>query len=193
MAAGTRPVGVPVYLGQLVQFGTITTPVPFLDVNLPAGYSRFVFWFYGVTVSGTGDNVAAAIYVAGGFENDPAHNDTYFTAPSGALSSLIVLTPQQSDQAHSVNHHAACLVDIYPGDLETYPFVIVNYAWGQASGGVLTFQQQSVTTLYGASTVPRSKGPATLIRVLPKGAGNVNPPTSGETMESGSWRLYAYN
>src|SRR5215469_2047902 len=188
MAAGTRPVGVPVYVGQLVQWGTVTAPVRFFDVDLPEGYSRFQFWVTGVTVSAA-DNVAAALYVGGRFECDPTHNDTYLTVPAVTSSSLIVMTPVQTHAP--TPYRAGCLAEIYPGDLENLPVVAIPYAW--ASAGTLTLQAQSVVTLKNTATVPPSTGPATMIRILPKGTGNVNPPTSGETLNSGDWRLYAYN
>ena len=197
MATGTRATAVPVYLGQLVQFGSIITPTTFFDVFLPEGYSRCQFFFTGVTVSGTGDNVAAALYVAGNFECDPVHNDTYYTfrPPSTTLlGSLIILTPKQTDIAHSSGgYRAGCLVDLYVGDLQNYPVAVVDYGWGQASGGALLFEGQALTVVNDAATIPASRGPATLMRVLPLGNGNCNPPTSGETINTGDWRLYAYN
>ncbi len=195
MAAGTRPTAVPVYVGQLVQFGSITTSVPFFDVLLPDGYSRFNFFFTGITVTSAdpGDNIATALQIAGNFDCDNINNDTYFLINPATLSSLITLTPVQTDQANANNYRAGCLVDIYDGDVNNWPFVSVTYAWAQPKSAFIAQTGLAVSTLNPSATIPPRKGRATLMRVLPLGNGDCNPPTSGNTIDTGDWRLYAYN
>ena len=194
MVTAARPTAVPVYLGQLVQFGSITNSVKFFDVALPDGYSRFQFFFTGVTVTapGVGDYVSAALRVAGNFANDPINNDTYFNVTAATASPLIKITPQQTDIANNPKFRAGCLVDIYPGDNINWPVVTVNYSWAYQTGGV-TFSGQALWTLDQAATIPPTHGQATLMRVQPLGNRNCNPPTSTNTIDTGDWRLYAYN
>ncbi len=196
MAAGTRPTAVPVYLGQLVQFGSITSPVLFFDVMVPSGYSRFQLYFKGMTLTAPnpGDTIAAAIQtVPGGFICDNINNDSYYDMNTATLASLITLTPVQTDVGGSQNFGAVALVDIYPGDLNNWPFVSVVYSWGAASAAIPTILSSITWTVDPAATIPPVLGPVTMIRVLPHGNGDINPPTSGETINTGDWRLYAYN
>ncbi len=195
MAAGTRPTAVPVYLGQLVQFGSITSPVLFFDVDLPDGYSRFQFWLSGATLTASagptvGDSLAAALYQSGAFVNDPILLNSYVNITAGGVfAPLIDITPLLTDVAHTPGFRAGSLVDIYPGALDDQALVIVNYAWGGSPGGPLFLGQDIwTTTVFGPPNPP-----ATKMRVTPLGNGDINPPTSGETINTGNWRLYAYN
>ncbi len=194
MAAGTRPTAVPVYLGQLVQFGSITSSVQFFDMELPSGYTRFQLWMSGFTVTAPdpGDQIGAALRIAGNFANDPINADTYLDITLTTAFPLMFFTGQQTSIAKSAVARAGCLVDIYPGDLLNLPFIAVNYAWSANTGG-LGADGQSIWVVNPGATIPPTPGPATLLRVLPFGLGNCNPPTSGNTIDTGDWRLYAYN
>ncbi len=198
MAAGTRATAVPVYVGQLVQNGSITTPVQFFDIGLPSGYSRFNFYFTGMTVTAsgmsTGDNIAAALQLNGGFVCDNINNDSYYDMNTATTASLMTLTPPQTDIAHGPDFRAVGLIDIYPGDANNWPLLTVTYSWAQPSGGLLVLQGLTGWIVNpGSTTGPASPAPAAMLRVLPLGLGDCNPPTSGETINTGDWRLYAFN
>lgn len=192
MTTAARPTAVPVYLGQLVQNGTITSPVEFFDVTLPSGFSRFNFFFSGMTLTAPdpGDNIAAVLMTGGRFNNDIINNDSYFQFPAGSTSPVITLTPPQTNA--SLDFRAVGLFDIYPGDANNWPILTITYALAESKTNVLV-QGLLFWTLHPEAVVTPFRGPATVLRVFPKGNSDCNPPTSGETINTGDWRLYAYN
>ncbi len=196
MAAGTRPTAVPVYLGQLVQWGSITSPVLFFDVMVPSGYTRFQLYFKGMTLTAPnpGDNIAAAIQtVPGGFICDNLNNDSYYDMNTATLAPLITITTPQTAVTAAQNFGAVALIDIYPGDLNNWPFVSVVYSWAAAAAAIPVVLSSITWTIDPSATIPPVLGPDTMVRVLPLGVGDCNPPTSGHTINTGDWRLYAYN
>lgn len=160
-------------------------PVEYFDVALPAGYSRFVFYFTDFASNTSDNNGMGYVFSADGGVTwlcDAVHGDTYSqgnpigyatalkAAPYGVTTELI-LSPGDSV--------------VIPG---TYAFWGPN--WGTVPN-LATNPNISADGLNPAAFVTPVLQRMNKIRFMPLGNYD-NPPTSGRTFVHGNWTLFGY-
>ncbi len=181
----------------LLSSGTITSPVAYFDVALPAGYIQFKLNVSGVQYSFR-DTMGIGVSYDGGatFINDTSHSDSYFeqgmfsagTDPVTALHNVNALMDiNQGSQVVGANPPYDTVYDIFPGSVtETFRLMYMSSCWSNVVGSFVEFGTQGLNP---NATVPPTAGRVNLMRLLPFGNGDI-PPTSGETITSGSWTLF---
>ena len=165
--------------------GTITDPVEFLDLALPIGYTAFSLSLEDIQFSITAENIALAFSVDDGdtFPADTTNYDTYITrftnfpAASDSYDSTTYSTTDWFSNSSVANRLSA---SIWPGNNATVP----SYFFWSSSGD--SFGNPQITTgiciLNPQATVPPVISRANVLRLLPHGNGDTDPPTSGKTM-----------
>jgi hypothetical protein len=188
--------------------GTITTPRAYTDLTLPAGYSSFRLLIQDMFFS-VSDYLVLGFSQDGGstFINDTIHYDSYVTAfnllegtfpantgknqPGAILDSTLDLFTFQ-DPSSSVSDGFNAIIDIFPGSSNSLAKISVPASTSFSTSGGDRFAD--FMTGYGGlnpgATVPPSFTRVTTIRFCPNGNGDLNPPTSGETITAGSYILW---
>lgn len=193
---GVTPGGSPASSLVKLASGAITTPVAYFDLALPSGYSAYQLLFGELMLTGgvTG-NLAYAFSANGGttFYNDTTNGDSYVTG--GVAEQRPYPTSGIADDAWMYSDVLGYLCDylyatsgaiwIIPGKSSTY-----TIGTAVSLGGAHTVVETVMSALNSIdATVPITSGSVNLMRVLPYGNGDCNPPTSGQTFASGSYTL----
>lgn len=175
---------------ELIESATISSPVEYLDIDLPSGYAHYSMILTGFR-SDIADILSAAFSDDSGesFLCDASNSDTYLNANSantgsfsaGAADSLVQVTLQMD-----VGRPGVCLVEIYPGT-SSHPAILQSQSFLAAGLGGRLFLRSSLNPV---ATVPPVLARITTLRLLPYGDGNCDPPTSEETITEGSYFLY---
>ncbi len=191
--------------------GTITTPLAYFDLALPAGYVSFLIELTNIFLS-TPDAFELSISQNGGtsFINDPTNFDTYsmvgnevfvpFTAPitlaggivgnSDSLVDLVALTvPTQVD---GIDFGISSEIRLFPGSASALPSGRSRSTWEKNIGtGAPNLGFTDISfVLNPAATIPPTKARVTTVRFQPYGNGDANPPTSGQTITAGTYVLW---
>jgi hypothetical protein len=185
----------------LISSNSIITPVEYFDVALPSdGLLKFV---YKIVVSDPRSFFAAALSFDGGstFLCDTTNFDSYAqlnvvsnttagSTPLAAswvqgLDSLIDL-----DRGGAI-HQGDFMIDC--GDTTNPPVVsgsTFTFTWpGTGNPVTVVSAGCNLNTINPQATVPIPLATADLVRFVPNGNADCNPPTSGITM-TGSWGLF---
>lgn len=190
-------------IGGLVPlvFGNIAAPVEYFDVSLPAGYGGFLLRLYGLTWD-NGHPLCGAFSYDGGttFACDASNFDTYRilhqivqkvagNATSGSVvgfgDSVMYFTDETSTDLKPITLAA----DIDPGNASGFPSmttVTINQKPGTHNQSVC----RSANMLNTAATSAPANGRVNLLRVLPYGNGDADPPTSGAEITAGKYHLF---
>ena len=182
--------------------GAIASPVEYFDVALPSGYFKFLIQFADFKLSTVNHMSVAASYDGGTtFAADVTNFDTYgltqilFAGPDGNTTGLSGGTFFNDDSLMNVGLSYSDTLD---GEIEIFPggasSMFRMQTWTQESGVLSTVPQRAIDIMAfflnpGAVVTP-SNGRANLLRFLPYGNGDCNPPTSGNTITSCSWALF---
>jgi hypothetical protein len=185
----------------LIDSGKITAPVAFLDVTLPSGYLAFKLFFSGFSISAT-DEFTAAFSSDGGatFYNDNTNYDTYTVANHGYSGSGSFVLNQNYDRFDALIFLSASVSSpqvtdaelvILPGSASIPPrlFGVVSSFLHPSGTGVGQYLNVWAS-LSPDAMVPPVLARVDLIHFQPWGNGDVNPPTSSETITAGSWVLF---
>ncbi len=174
----------------------ITTPVAFFDVALPSGYMSYFFKWSGILGAFVG---AASIDNGSTFYCDPSSKDTYGIVEFGLFGngtsnivpvsvlpwdSLIDLQPIGGDLTIQDG-----FVWIEPGDSITTPRFFVS-ATSLTPDAAVAAVDSELIYLNPIATITPVFGRINLMRFLPYGVGDCNPPTSGKTLATGAWALF---
>jgi len=175
----------------LIDSGTISSPVEYLDLDLPSGYELFILRFINVMFD-TADIMAFGFSADAGatfFENAAAYKHELIHATGNTAMDNV----PYSDVIGSLQ--SANLTITNP-ELNAADFEIVIRP-GSASRSATLFSRcrynSSATeaSLVEASVVmTQESARVNLIRFFPYGDGVADPPTSEETITSGSYFLY---
>jgi len=182
----------------LIDNGTISAPVEFLDISLPSGYFEFTLVFTAFQFSAN-DSLALAVSQDGGssFINDATNFDSYYctrisqqdTALSARAGGDSLAYLVSRSQGSSTSALASVSASINPGSATCYTSL---RSFGQMyqstlSNGGLVLDSGVINP---DATVSPTLARANLVRILPYGNGDCDPPTSGETIIAGSWSLF---
>lgn len=184
----------------LLTSGTITTPVEYVDLTLPDGYPFFRLVFPNIIFSIGNEFLAGAFSTDGGstFYNDHINFDTYSYAGFSVNGTPAVSpTPtweSPTDSLLEIGAYAGggslpyATLDFYPGGAgSSFNAIIIANGWASSHALSLSF---SSSILNPAAVISPVLARCNLIRILPYGNGDCNPPTSGETITSGSYFLW---
>lgn len=183
----------------LIDSGTITVPVAFFDVTLPSGYDHFVLRMSSFTLNVSVDNVSAALSSDGGdtFYCDPVNYDTY------GVSYLAQQSPAPTTARGQYSAGDDSLIDwrmasdavfdntsiIWPGDATTT--FRMRSIYHSLSADILNMAIYDWLSFFNiGATNPPTLARANLIRILPYGNGDCDPPTSGHTITAGTYYLW---
>lgn len=188
--------------------GTITSPIAYLDLALPAGYTSFRLLLGDFFVSAT-DDIAMAFSVDGGatFLNDTTNFDTYcqsyLETPGNSVAaggtaltekfddSLLDVTPNMDVPGIGLGINLDAI--IVPGSGSSYAYCsAAASSFGINGGGApagMTFTD-GFYSINPLATVTPTKQRVNYMRVQPYGNGHANPPSSGETCTAGSYILW---
>lgn len=198
-----------------ISSGAVSSPVDYIDVTLPSGYDLFILRHTGFKFSAA-DAICAALSSDGGatFHCDTTNFDTYgqiwdqlnlsggggFTqfrggsrSDNSVINSGIMDFPSVST-AGSI--HGS--MTIYPGnstrsptvDWETFFHATDTNTAPPEAGAACLDCYRLLGFLNPVATSPPSLARINLIRLLPYGNGDCAPPTSGETITSGTYHLF---
>lgn len=183
----------------LLASGTITDPVEFLDITLAAGYELFQLVVTGLLFD-TFDYLAGAFSTDGGttFINDSNSDNYLFNGILVAGSNVAVSGFGFADGG--INLSTRQIVDalrplsldmtIYPGDTTNYARVhFTTFCFHSTSVRNDLDYIDGWGTVNPGAIIPPLPARINMIRFLPGGNDDVNPPTSGETITAGSWTL----
>lgn len=187
----------------LISSGTITDPVEFLDITLPDGYTSYHLKILQFVLS-TADALCGAFSIDKGttFYNDNVHHDSYDLIAEFAIiegTSLPAVSYSGGQRWDSLMYILANVGtnSVYDGDIEIIPGDTTYPARTSCSNGIgqniLTNKAAklaSVNLVSLTATIPPVLKRANLLRLLPYGTGYCNPPTSGETIDGGSWTIF---
>ena len=182
--------------------GTVSSPVEYFDIALPAGYFSFLLvlneyicadgtnsWAFSLDggVSFVCATDAYIIAITSFRTSGAADTETQFGYKSALPSLVDDVGPEGvlGDFGFSVE------AVITPGSASTYPVVRADSLY-QYSAGVDLQNVRSRFTLNPAAEPAVAKARMTHIRLLPFGNGDM-PPTSADTMTVGSYVLYGHS
>lgn len=190
------------YAGQvLVQAGTVSAPVTFIDLDLPSGYIQFRIEFYGLKFGSGSDsyNFAAALSFDGGDTylndiGDPGF-DSYWNAVINKTGSAAVDSSGTSDALMTFPTYSAgspfsmrLSVDLFPGSADSLAQSIYT-AVSDIAGSLLTSIGQA--SINPAATVTPTPARADHIRfAVYDGYGEIKPPHVGVQITAGTYRLF---
>lgn len=179
---------------------SISSPVEYVDVALPAGYSSFQLFVTGIAFDDSSEQLAAVFSADAGatFFCDTTNFDTYAiivdamaTSSEGSISPDISLTMDSIIYLTSNSITAEGLgllsIDIYPGSASASFSLLSRARWTESATNAV--MEINGSELNPEATVPPTFARADLIRILPLGNGDVDPPTSGLEMTSGTFVL----
>lgn len=168
---------------SLVSGGEILSPVQYLDLDLPTEFRLFKLFIDGFVINAE-DKLAYAFSPDGGatiisdtsneaYSGRRLYHNFSGLQTAGTTDSIGYLTVNANDLPVSVE------VTIFPGEVGKHAKVHsgqhydeLNDSWGMV-----------LTMCAGAS------GRQNLIRIAPYGNGDIDPPTSGREITSGTYRL----
>jgi hypothetical protein len=172
--------------------GSITSDIAYLDLVLPTGYALFELELIDFGISAS-DNLAAAFSADDGvsFWCDTIHQDTYLSTYWDTVNaqnqtvaeSLALFTGSTATKSDAS-------IKLWPGD-STSSYRARNSLISPESGGVVAYELVG-SSLNSAATVAPTYARVNLIRILPVGHGDCNPPTSGTKITSGSYILKGF-
>lgn len=176
--------------------GQITSPVAYFDVPLPIGFNFFMLYLNQVRCSDS-DSLSAAFSADGGttFVNDSSHFDSYGyyglsigTSLPAAGDPILMIKTNPADalmDTSFVIEPSNSQFTIWPGSDASLPYL------EQHTVGLHGVKTASATHIMNQN--PTGDPPATirynLLRFVPNGNGDCNPPTSGHTLTVASWLL----
>lgn len=184
----------------LLTSGTISSPVPYLDMTLPGSYQSFQLMVCALTMSDR--SVLALDFSPDGgttFYCDPANFDSYswkeienffngdtqvFRARAAGDSLL--------DIDNAPNTGAGLItgqVIIFPGDTDNYAAINGQVSARDPLDDAYTTNVFTYGGINPAATVPITKARVNLVRILPYGNGD-EPPTSGINLTGGAYFLW---
>lgn len=173
----------------LISNGTITTPVSLLDITLPADYLGPFYLELSKFVLDTSDNLCGVWGRTDGevitFYADPDNSDTYGEATGIAPAIFNLKLFFFGDFLVGT---VDCSAVLNPGSGSDTPRIRIH-ATNIAADFSAVHDQISTSFLNPNATIPPEAGRVNLIRILPYGFGDVDPPTSGEMITAGSWAL----
>lgn len=187
--------------GQIViATGTISSPVAYFDVALPAGYKQFRLNIRGIRYDVDGDTMEIAVSSDGGttFVCDTDNGDSYYEEgvfeAFGSLNHVHTTNPlmdiNQGRQTPGHNPPHVLLLDIFPGSSsETFHLLYSTIAASGVTGGNHVYFEVGSQGLNPTATVPPTPARMNMMRILPFGNGDCQPPTSGDNISAGSWAL----
>jgi hypothetical protein len=181
---------------------TIKSPVAYIDVELPNCFSAFKLLVSGFVLSAE-DGLACVFSPDNGatWWCDPANKDTYIVCEATIYSADGVSTyfpaartPWSQAVFNSLTFQNGMMSEImlFPGSAETPLITQASATAADATQPSLLLPGPDLSScvLNVAATVPPTLARANLMRLLPSGNGDCNPPTSGETIIAGSWVLW---
>lgn len=178
--------------------GAVTTPLAYVDMKLPADFVGFTLQTF--ALGAFSDTLAVAFSFDGGatFVNDPTHDDSYVTIElfmddtggtgfAGNFNGPTGLTQIGGSNGDDATH--SYTISIVPGDDTHLPYY---YDTGVSLGYDIPDATAFIQAHYinPAATITTAPARANLIRLLPSGNHDCNPPTSGETFTTGSYILW---
>ncbi len=191
--------------------GEIISPISYLDLVLPAGYPEFRLSWRNRKYS-IEDSMAFAFSKDGGvtFLNDIINFDSYVNIlnaaifdPIGSFATgffpttyldSVMGTPGGLYIHPSALEGNGCDLVILPGSGDHLPMIAAPWEFARgkwnavnAEAFVMSF---SVAFPNVDATIAPTIGRQNLLRCLPYGNEDVNPPTSGETITGGSYTLW---
>lgn len=179
---------------------TISSPVEYIDIALPSGYSDFRLtgsdiWLTDQTFAGR-DFIAGAVSTDAGatFFCDSSNTDTY-------RNRELIMTTTAGDPAYNVFDDSLAYITVGNGNIFDFELWIVP---GSAARGPRLRAFAAIELLNGpslaggfeivalnpAATTPPVYARVNLLRLLPYGHGDCDPPTSDETFASGHLALF---
>lgn len=186
---------------ELLASGTITDPVEYFDLTLPDGYPCFRLVFSDLFLSATDYFSFAISYDAGAtFVNDIINFDSYQFLQfrrygndnEGAVNILDAtngtdaLIGMSDLQAPAADIGMSMSLDIFPGSASELMYVVGH----SVSFKPDIYYNSGVIYLSPYATTPPVKARINLLRFVPYGNGDVDPPTSGETITAGTYFLW---
>lgn len=179
---------------ELIDSGTISSPVEYLDIDLPSGYS---FWQLYLVHWVLDDSPAGAFSTDGGetFLNDTDNFDTYRTRNGifGVTNTLLNSTSEDAlfafgDNVQNAGGSVNVVLTIYPGSAALFPSVMEDNC--SSEGGAASQRGVVLHELKTNATVPPVAARINHLRISPYGNGDIDPPTGGGTIDAGSYFLY---
>lgn len=184
-----------------ISSGVISEPIEYYDVALPSGYDQFILEISDQVVDLNGnDNLVCYVSTDGGttFLNDLDNFDSYCLQrlvgdsdlggrvgwESGEVTYFAAMRLTFANGQPAVPNTAS--VKISPGSSDA-SFIVLSQ-WSQPVGGYPFYKSSDNLS----STVPFTRARITTLRIAPEGNFDANPPTSEETIDSGSWALYGH-
>lgn len=177
----------------LIDSGTITDPVEFLDITLPSGYFVFQLVISGLLLPNDTPCFAFSTNAGVNFVNG---DDSYLTNEldilnNASVSNFLDFSLGVFGLDSQSNETAGALITswIDPGSA-SLSFRVKYHAskWYAPNSNLI--ENIGSCIFNPAATVPITLARANLIRLLPQGNGDCDPPTSGETITAGSWTLF---
>lgn len=189
-----------------ISSGTITAPVEYFDVALPDGFLFFKLYIANTVIS-VNDNICGALSIdngatflydnvnfraysnvsVGGFVNNSA-NAAFGGGGFGDDTFMEFLAVDQN----AAGYNGCGIIEIFPGSDHSSIMVQANTTGLSISGYVgndlVAAINSYMPNIFAFPTYATAR--MNLLRILPYGNGDCNPPTSGETITSGSWVLY---
>lgn len=183
--------------------GTITVPIAYLDLALPSGFIAYELLLTGILTSDL-DFLAAAFSQDGGatFVCNPVSGfDNNYVSLTIQTNSVTGVTTSNSELYQSLLQLGPRLGGvpialtgkgiITPGSSTLYPTLRFDAMMQSGNSGNGSFDMTtSGSTFYYAATNPAPALPVNVMRLLPFGSGDCDPPTSGETIDGGSYALF---
>lgn len=178
--------------------GQVSAPIASVDIELPAGYSRFRLVFTGVQFDAD-DNLSFAFSHDDGasFVCDKAHADSYqlggiYTdgrdgVPASAATYRDSLVSFSNTQHVGEVAGQDVFFEFEPGS-DTRLASGVEASVAVVDDGKMTFSHGSVSVYRGAVVAPGMVR-ANKIRCVPYGEGDCDPPTTAHKIIAGAWTL----
>lgn len=170
---------------ELLSSATVTTPVEFLDIALPTGYSMFK-----LTVSGfkndTNDTLAYVFSGDGGstFYNNQDTFESYSNILSNGIGAWTRDVVGYIGWTTAIEAGGAHFFEamIWPGG-------VGEYAGLSSKTNLYQVSTANVGSASSASRLIEASGRMDVIRITLYGSGDVNPPSSGEHITAGTFVL----
>lgn len=175
---------------EVVSEGTITTPVEYIDVNLPTGYREFILQIRSLAID-TEDALMFGLSPDGGSTFNNADYEVNVSSRFSTSTSNVV--ENNYDEALGALAYWSFYVSanmnvdaaIYPGGPSQFPIVRAEWPGYVDSEGTFMMEHVNYTRL-------KVNGRANLMRIVPYGFGDIDPPTFGSEFTTGYWRLLGW-
>lgn len=184
--------------------GSIVSPVSYIDIAFPVGYSGFTLRFDDIVFDAS-DVLAFAVSIDGGvtFFNDIVNADTYgavivYVIDSGDSGATITASGSRANDSLCYIQNSAVfpgtvdgIVLITPGNLvNTFRIVADTIVVGTNIATTTQEVAKIGSFLNPAAISPPSYARINCIRLQPYGNGDANPPTSTHKITGGHYALY---